>query len=165
MKTRTFTIGIAAFCFVVFSGSVTWAGGVFRDRQVRQHNRIGQGLRNGEITGNEYARLTKEQLRIQRTKKRAWADDRIDFKERRRLRNMQDRASNHISRAKHNPRRVWHKQHKRWDHKHHRPYYKHSRYRWHNGRHHRHDVAYPRSHVSGLMADPGWLFAWSVALD
>ncbi len=72
------------------------------NRQVKQQERIHQGVKSGEVTKKEYRHLQKQQARIQRSKKQAWSDGKLTKKERVRLEHQQDKASRHIYRAKHN---------------------------------------------------------------
>ncbi len=73
-------------------------------RQVNQAARIDQGVRSGQLTRRETARLVREQRKINRTKKRMWSDGHLSVRERAKLNRMQNRASRHIYRAKHNRR-------------------------------------------------------------
>ena len=76
--------------------------GQIGDRQIRQQERIHQGVVTGELTGREAAALEREQCRIQKIKQRAWIDGELSPVERARLHNLQDRASAHIYKKKHN---------------------------------------------------------------
>ncbi|OPX37590.1 MAG: hypothetical protein DRN37_06940 [Thermoplasmata archaeon] len=88
--------GLFAFC------GVATATGRVGHRQFRQQKRIGQGIRSGELTRGEVRGLERQQVRIQRTKRRAWSDGKLQPWERARLEFMQDRASHRIYRYKHN---------------------------------------------------------------
>lgn len=74
-------------------------------RQHNQWHRIGQGVRSGELTRQETARLGRQQVRIARTEARMRADGGgLGPRERARLELREDRASADIYAAKHNGR-------------------------------------------------------------
>src|SRR5436309_15312328 len=73
-------------------------------REARQHGRIVQGGRSGELTRPEAMRLRAGQRRIHRAERRAEADGFVSLAERRRIARMQDRESRRIYRRKHNAR-------------------------------------------------------------
>lgn len=77
---------------------------VVNRRQVRQQQRIKQGVRSGELTPAETRRLEREQGRIQANKLNAKADGSVTPQERARLQREQNRASRDIYRLKHNNR-------------------------------------------------------------
>ncbi|HZP00571.1 MAG TPA: hypothetical protein VFD30_09785 [Terriglobia bacterium] len=77
---------------------------VVRNRQIRQQQRIKQGVRSGELTPAETRRLEREQGRIQADKLNAKADGTVTPQERARLQREQNRASRDIYRLKHNQR-------------------------------------------------------------
>ena len=97
--------GIMLVVLVVITGfvciDVALAGGVGK-RQVRQQERILQGIERGELTRAEARSLEHEQRHIQRQKSRAWSDGELTRQERLHLEREQDHASRHIYRAKHN---------------------------------------------------------------
>ena len=70
-------------------------------RQVRQEQRIQQGLRQGDFTRREYHALEAEQARIRELERRARADGRIDPYEAARIRRAQNEASRHIYQERH----------------------------------------------------------------
>ena len=72
------------------------------NRHVRQAERIGQGIRSGELTRPETAALKKEQWRIVKFKRHAWADGVFTPRERACVERRQNRASARIYRFKHN---------------------------------------------------------------
>lgn len=72
-------------------------------RQDRQHMRIRQGLRNGQLSHGEHRMLKREQRHIARMERRLSADGYLSGRDRRRLEKAQDSASRDISWAKHNP--------------------------------------------------------------
>lgn len=90
---------------------VVWDGGRQRQdgfwpasvdqRQQRQHQRIVQGMRSGELTPVEVRQLRREQREIRHMERRYLADDRLSHEEWRRLDRELDEASRNIWRQKH----------------------------------------------------------------
>lgn len=70
-------------------------------RQAEQQRRIDEGMRSGQLTEKEAARLQKGQQRIQKMEDEARADGRITREERRRIERAQDRESGRIRRERH----------------------------------------------------------------
>lgn len=83
----------------------------FDATQDRQQQRIREGLRSGQLTRLEFARLEDEQRDISRLIRRARADGHVDRHERAEIERAQDVASRHIFAEKHDaearPRRWW----------------------------------------------------------
>lgn len=79
-------------------------GGGLDARQHRQHHRIREGRRTGEITRGEARQLYRQQARIDRMERRFTADGHVTGRERRHLDRALDRASRQIRQAKHNDR-------------------------------------------------------------
>ena len=75
-------------------------------RNVRQHERIQQGVRSGSLTPGEARHLRMGERRIHRTERRAKADGQLSLRERGRINRMQNHESRHIYRLKHNRRSV-----------------------------------------------------------
>ena len=73
-------------------------------REARQHARIQQGVRSGELTPGEAAKLRAGQAHVERTENRAKADGVVTPQERRHLNRAQNRQSRRIYRLKHNDR-------------------------------------------------------------
>ena len=73
-------------------------------RQDRQERRIEQGVRSGELTPRETARLERGQARIREMERRALADGRISPRERAAIDREQDKQNQLIARLKHNER-------------------------------------------------------------
>jgi hypothetical protein len=91
MKTLMTVLGLAA---VVGVGSAE--AGV-NTREARQRARIAHGVRTGELTAREAARLRAEQADIRREEARYRRDDgRLDVWERAELRREQAAADRHI---------------------------------------------------------------------
>ena len=73
-------------------------------REARQHQRIRQGRRSGELTRGEQVRLRAGQRHIRRMEMRAKRDGRVTPMERRRITRARNRESRRIGRLKHNGR-------------------------------------------------------------
>ena len=67
-------------------------------RQENQQKRIDQGVKSGQLTDKEAARLQKGQQRVQKMEDKARADGKITPEERRRIERAQDRESKNIQR-------------------------------------------------------------------
>ena len=70
-------------------------------REHRDQQRIRQGIRSGELTRREAARLEAQQGRIRGYEWYAKSDGHVSWAERRRLDHMLDRANRDIYRQKH----------------------------------------------------------------
>jgi hypothetical protein len=70
-------------------------------RQAKQSHRIEQGVRSGQLTKHEAAKLKAEQNRIAALERRFERDGRLSKGERHVLRVEQNRASKHIRAEKH----------------------------------------------------------------
>ena len=75
---------------------------VINNRQDHQQERISQGLRSGNLSAREAARLEANQAKIQHDKKEAKSNGIVTNRERAKIEQEQNRASSHIYRAKHN---------------------------------------------------------------
>ena len=71
-------------------------------REVRQHARIRQGVRSGELTRGEATRLRAGERHIDRIEDRAKGDGVVTGRERARIGRAQNRESRRIYRLKHN---------------------------------------------------------------
>jgi hypothetical protein len=91
----------AAFAVVLMLGVVTVGEAQINQRQHRQHRRIVQGARSGELTSREALRLRREQARIRRQESRARRDGELTAMERARIQRELNRANRHIYREKH----------------------------------------------------------------
>lgn len=70
-------------------------------RQANQEKRIEQGVKSGELTKREAARLEKREDKLQKDKEKAQADGVVTKKERRQLNREANRDSKAIARQKH----------------------------------------------------------------
>jgi hypothetical protein len=73
-------------------------------REARQQAPIHQGVRSGQLTAREAARLRAGERQVHRIERRAKADGVVTARERARLDRVQNRESRAIYRLKHNPR-------------------------------------------------------------
>jgi hypothetical protein len=73
-------------------------------KQVRQHKRIKQGVKSGEITKAEAINLRKGQQEIRQEKREARADGVVTPAEKKEIRQDQRQESRKIFRKKHNRR-------------------------------------------------------------
>ncbi len=70
-------------------------------RQVNQQQRIDQGVKSGELTRREAAKLEKGQAKVQRMEAKAKADGVVTAKERKRITLEQNKQSKRIAHEKH----------------------------------------------------------------
>lgn len=114
----------------------------FEQRLDRQHGRIKQGIRSGELTRKEAKRLRKQHRHIAKLERHFSRDGHLDRYERRTLRRELDDADARIARLKHNDRYRGHK-HRHGD-------------RDDGHRHHGH------AHDAGRYHDDGWSVKFSL---
>ena len=97
---------IALFALVVMVIGLAGAGeslaGRIERRDSRQHDRIKDGIENGNITRQEARFLGNEQHRTDNQKDRAMRNGHLSKRERMRLERRQDLANRHIYRMRHN---------------------------------------------------------------
>lgn len=74
-------------------------------RQANQQQRIDQGIKSGQLTPNEAARLEKGQERVQNLEDKVTADGKVTAKERARLQQAENIQSRNIAREKHDRQR------------------------------------------------------------
>lgn len=99
---------IAAVLGVFFSAASFANDPVVTDtqRNINQQQRIEQGLKSGQLTPREAARLEGEQARIERAEAKAMKDGTVTQEEQRRINAMQNKASQDIYREKHDAQTV-----------------------------------------------------------
>jgi hypothetical protein len=98
MKKILFTL-IAAAAAPAFAQTNAAPG--FTQRDVNQEQRIEQGLKSGELTTREAAKLQREQGRVDQMESRALRDGTVTPAERARINAAQNKASRDIAREKH----------------------------------------------------------------
>ncbi len=105
MNTRQ--IVLASIGLLLFTGLT--ASAEARDRvdrrQGHQSHRVHDGMKSGDLTNGEAARLRESKRVIRRTEKRVESDGVVTDKEKARLENMQDARSRQINRLKHNDKK------------------------------------------------------------
>ena len=74
-------------------------------RQASQQQRIDQGVKSGQLTGKEAARLEKGQEHVQKVEDKAKADGKVTKKERARIHQAENVQSRHIAKQKHDRQR------------------------------------------------------------
>jgi hypothetical protein len=70
-------------------------------RDVNQEKRIEQGLKSGQLTTKEAAKLEREESKVDKLESKALSDGKLTDAERRRIREEQDKVSKDIYREKH----------------------------------------------------------------
>ena len=96
-----FKTAIAATIACVIAGPVLAGTPVLNARQDNQQARIAQGVRSGELTRPEAARLVRGQVHVQRMENRAKSDGVVTAGERARLQQGANVQSRRIFRQKH----------------------------------------------------------------
>ena len=98
----TISFGVLlCLAFAVSDASAQRSGGI-NERQQNQRQRIGNGVRSGELTVRETARLAREQAHIYRMENRLrGSGDEFTRRERARVQRELNQSSRHIHRQKH----------------------------------------------------------------
>ena len=104
MKLSTVLIGTAIICASVCSLYAQDKTPVVDQREKNQEKRIDQGIKSGEVTRGEAARLDAQQGKIKVDEAKAKSDGVVTPRERAKLKHEQNRASRNIYRKKHNSR-------------------------------------------------------------
>ncbi len=101
MNLKTLLLGFtfAIFCSVGFSQA---AKKPVVKKQVRQQQKIKQGVKSGELTKKEATQLRQQQKNIAKTKQAAKADGVVTKKEKAIINHKQKNAAGNIARKKHN---------------------------------------------------------------
>ncbi|MFC5864351.1 hypothetical protein ACFPT7_18745 [Acidicapsa dinghuensis] len=100
---------IATFTLAtLLAGGSAFAQGTIRNREVRQQDRIANGVRSGQLTPRETAHLERREARINHQVRvdRRRDGGRLNVAQRRRIHREQNRTSRAIYRDKHNRRRA-----------------------------------------------------------
>ena len=102
MKLKTaFAALIAAVAVPVLAQTATPATPGIDKREANQQQRIDQGIRSGQLTQKEAARLEKGQAHVEKMEDRAKADGKVTARERERIQHAQNVQSRKIYREKH----------------------------------------------------------------
>jgi Skp family chaperone for outer membrane proteins len=105
IKTTLAALLIGAFTLPAFAQSPTATPGLDQ-RQANQEKRIEQGVKSGQLTKREAARLEKREGKLEADKQAAKADGKVTKAERRKLNREADRDSRAIYRQKHDAQRA-----------------------------------------------------------
>lgn len=100
MKKGYAAFSILAASFVGIASAQTTASEV--QRNVNQQDRIEQGLKSGQLSTGEAARLEKGEARVDKMEANANKDGTLTDAEKARIQKAQDKESRAIDRAKHN---------------------------------------------------------------
>jgi hypothetical protein len=103
MKRKLVTLTVAA----LMTTGLAFAQNTVKDRRENQQDRIAQGVRSGQLTAGETARLEKREARVNheiRNDRRAHKGH-LTRPERRQINRQQNRLSKSIYRDKHNGHR------------------------------------------------------------
>jgi hypothetical protein len=100
MKNKV-TLLAAAVALLGIMGLPFAEAGPIAKREGRQQKRIARGLRSGELTAKEAAKLEREQAKIEADRQKALSDGKLTKREKARLTREQNRASRHIYKEKH----------------------------------------------------------------
>ena len=106
MKTMKFVTAAVFAALALPAFAQTTSTPRIDQRQENQQRRIDEGVKSGQLTKKEAARLQKEQARIQKMENKAAADGKVTAKERRQIERAQDRASKNIERERHDKQRA-----------------------------------------------------------
>ena len=104
MKLSKILIGAAIVSASVVGAYAQDKTPVVDQREQNQEKRIDQGIKSGELTKGEAARLGAQQEKIKVDEAKAKADGKVTAKERAKLKREQNRASRNVYRKKHNKR-------------------------------------------------------------
>lgn len=94
-------LGIAVLLLLGIAGVQAQSTPVADQRQENQKERIKEGVKSGELTRTETARLAKNHRELRRIERRAKADGEVTARERARLQRKENQNSRAIRRQKH----------------------------------------------------------------
>ena len=92
---------VVLFSSFMFSGIIVAQDQPIKNRMGKQHQRIEQGVKSGELTKEEVQQLKDEQKNIRAMKEKAKADGVVTKEEKQQIRAARKTASEHISQEKH----------------------------------------------------------------
>ncbi len=100
-------LGSGIVLSLVFSSmtAFVWAGEV-KKREENQQNRVAQGVKSGELTAGETARIEKGEQKIEADRKAALADGKMTRKEKKKLNREENKESKKIHHLKHNEKKA-----------------------------------------------------------
>ena len=100
MKKSTILAGLGLALMVV-AGSASAGTPRYDARQAHQQQRIGNGVKSGELTAREARRLEAGQVHLNRVERRAKADGVVTPAERAHMQHEENQQSRRIHRQKH----------------------------------------------------------------
>jgi hypothetical protein len=103
MKISTFAALVAAIAFPAAAQTATPR---VDQRQANQEARIQQGVKSGELTPKEAAKLEKGQAKVQAAEDKAKADGKVTPKERAKLAKKQNQQGKKIYKEKHDAQKM-----------------------------------------------------------
>ena len=106
MKSMSILAVTLAAAFALPAHSQTTSTPRVDKRQQNQQQRIDQGVKSGQLTEKEAARLQKGQARVQKMEDKAAADGKVTAKERRRIEHTQDQQSRRIAKQRHDKQKA-----------------------------------------------------------
>lgn len=106
MSKLNLTILCVAVSAAFSSAAYSQTAGSEVQRDVNQQTRIEQGLRSGELSTREAARLERGEARVERMQANALADGKLSDAEKRRIERAQNTMSQRIYREKHDAQKA-----------------------------------------------------------
>ncbi len=103
MKTRWLFVSLVSLS-ISFTTVNAWAEGPIVKREEKQQNRIGEGVRSGQLTARETVKLGAGERKIESDREKAWSDGSLSAGEKARLMHEEDKESRKIYAMKHNER-------------------------------------------------------------
>ncbi len=103
MKARHILLFLLVFGFIA-AGTAQVCTPAIGQNQVRQQQRIHQGVQQGDLTRHEARQLKGQQRHIQKMKQQARQDGKVTPQERSQIRHDQKRANRQIAAKRHNNR-------------------------------------------------------------
>ena len=102
MKYRMLVVNGLLFSLLAGVTAPLAVAGEVKDREENQQDRIAQGVKSGELTKGETARLEKGEAKIEKDREKALSDGKMTPKERKKLNREENKESKKIHTAKHN---------------------------------------------------------------
>ena len=102
MKYRMFIVNGLLFSFLAGVTAQAALAGEVKNKEENQQDRIAQGVKSGELTKGEAARLEKGEAKIEADREKALSDGKLTPKEKAKLNREESRQSKKIYTAKHN---------------------------------------------------------------
>jgi len=107
LRLLPYAVMTAGGMFAAIGGASAQSMQDINQRQERQQREIERGVRDGQITRGEQARLEAGERAIDRAQRRAEADGRVTPQERERIERMTEREGREIRHDEHNRQQAW----------------------------------------------------------